>query len=91
MKHKYIEELVGKYYLHPEGDVISDILTSRGCDDLVCNIPTEAANILVEERDLLVDALILAINKNGDDAFNVYLEIRDMYLEQENKQKAKAK
>jgi len=77
MKEKYIYELVGSYYLFPEGVSKSDIATSKTCDDIACDIPTEAAKVLVEDRNKLVAALVLAINSHGDGAGDVLNKIRD--------------
>jgi len=77
MKEKYIDELVGSYYLFPEGLSKSDIATSKTCDDIACDIPTEAAKALVEDRNKLVAALVLAINSHGDSAGDVFNRIID--------------
>ena len=77
MKEKYIDELVGSYYLFPEGLSKSDIVTSTMCGDIACNVTTEAARALVEDRNKLVKALVLAINSHGDGAYDVFNMIRD--------------
>ena len=77
MKHKYIDELVGRYYLFPEGEDKSDIATSKNCDDIAQDIPTECAKALIKDRDLLVDALTIALDAHGDEAYSVFSNIRE--------------
>jgi hypothetical protein len=62
MKEKYIDELVGTYYLFPEGAAKSDIATSRTQDDIARDIPTAAAKALVVDRDKLYRAFVMAID-----------------------------
>ncbi len=61
MKAKYIEEIVGFWYLFPEGDITSDIATSRTCDDVAYGIATHQAKDLIEEHNRVVGALIKVI------------------------------
>ena len=81
MRDKYIEEMVGIYYLWPEGDPVSDIATSVTHSDIACDVDTKSAKALVDDRYKLVDALTYAINRHGDDAHSVFEEIRKKFYQ----------
>ena len=76
MKEKYIEELVGRYYLFPKGEDRSDIATSKSLSDIAHSVPTVCAEELIKDRDLLVDALLIAIKEHGENADKVLRKIR---------------
>lgn len=79
MRTKYIEELVGRYYLWPEGKETSDIATSRTHDDIAGGVDTDYAKVLCEDRNKLVEALIYAVNAHKENDNKIFSEIREKF------------
>jgi hypothetical protein len=80
MRDKYIEELVGTFYLFPEGHVYSDVAISSTGNDVASAVETQQAKALVLDRNRLFKALAYAINQN-DEPYEVFLEIRNRFYQ----------
>lgn len=75
MKRKYIEEDFRKYFIfgeHEDGCV--DV--SDGNGDIAIHVFKKEVDRLISDRDKVVDALIYAINANGDQDYGVLQTIR---------------
>ncbi len=76
MKEKYIVDMVGSYYVLPINSAYSSVVSSSGAD-IATQLSNEEASLIVKERDILIDALVMAINANGSNDYDVFDLIRN--------------